>query len=98
MPRFVAVPAVPKETGSMRIGSRFYCTTGPIGFNIYDSEARRRLPDCYSTRDEANEACKQLNTEHLQNTVTESAYSSSSWYWSACGYLAKQANTTTVYI
>ena len=78
MPRFVAVPAVPKETGSMRIGSRFYCTTGLIGFNVYDSEARCRLPDCYSTRDEANEACKQLNTEHLQNMATESAYSSSS--------------------
>lgn len=77
MPRFIVVPAIPEETGSMRIGSRFYCTTAPIGFNIYDSEARCRLPDSYPARDEAEQACNQLNAERLQNMITESTCTSS---------------------
>ena len=77
MPRFVTVPAVPKETGSMRIGSRFYCTTGPIGFNIYDCEAQCRLPDCYPGRGDADDACQRLNAECLQNMMNESVYAHS---------------------
>ena len=77
MPRFVVVPAVPKETGSMRIGSRFYCTTAPIDFNIYDSEARCRLPDTFPDRGDADKACKQLNTASLQRMINESVYASS---------------------
>lgn len=76
MPRFVVVPAIPKETGSKRIGSRFYCTTAPIGFNIYDSEAQCRLPDSYAARNEADEACEQLNAERLQNMMVERDYAS----------------------
>lgn len=41
--RFVVVPAIPTETGSIRNGSRFYCQTAPIGFNIYDNEEKLRL-------------------------------------------------------
>ena len=61
----------------MRIGSRFYCTTAPIGFNIYDSEAQCRLQDSYATRNEADDACKQLNAERLQKMKVESDYASS---------------------
>lgn len=74
MSRFVVVPAVPEETGSMRSGTRFYCTTAPIGFNIYDNEAKCRLPGCYPARTEADGACKQLNTVSLQNMKAESSY------------------------
>ncbi len=77
MPRFVVVPAVPKETGSMRIGSRFYCTTGPIGFNIYDCGALCRLPESYPARADADGACKQLNSVSLQNMIDESVYAHS---------------------
>ena len=60
----------------MRIGSRFYCTTAPIDFNIYDSEAQCRLPDSYAARNEADEACVQLNAERLQNMMVERDYAS----------------------
>lgn len=60
----------------MRIGSRFYCTTAPIGFNIYDSEAQCRLQDSYAARNEADEACEQLNAERLQNVMVERDYAS----------------------
>jgi hypothetical protein len=40
--RFVVVPAIPTETGSMRNGVRFYRVTAPIGFKIYDNEEKLR--------------------------------------------------------
>ena len=45
--RFVVVPAIPTETGSMRHGTRFYCKTAPIGFNLYDNEEKHRLKATY---------------------------------------------------
>jgi hypothetical protein len=71
IPRFVVVPSVPKETGSTRCGTRFYCTTAPIGFNIYDNEVKRRLQTCYPTRTEANAECERLNAERLQSMLDE---------------------------
>ncbi|MCP2226375.1 hypothetical protein OKW12_001782 [Pseudomonas silensiensis] len=71
IPRFVVVPAIPTETGSTRNGTRFYCKTAPIGFNLYDNEEKRRLPTTYPTRTEAEEECLQLNNECLQCTLSE---------------------------
>ncbi|TBN47470.1 hypothetical protein EYC95_10270 [Pseudomonas sp. BGI-2] len=67
--RFVVVPAIPTETGSTRNGTRFYCKTAPIGFNLYDNEEKRRLPTTYPTRVEAEKECSQLNTECLQSCL-----------------------------
>ncbi len=36
--RFVVVPAIPTETGSVRNGARFHSTTVPAGFDIYDNQ------------------------------------------------------------
>lgn len=69
--RFVFVPAVPTETGSMRNGTRFYCETAPIGFNIYDNEEKLRLKATYQTRVEAESECQRLNLELLQGCGTE---------------------------
>ncbi|BFO02788.1 hypothetical protein KNHN1_11660 [Pseudomonas guariconensis] len=41
--------------GSMRNGSRFYCKTAPIGFNIYDNEEKLRLKTTYQAREEAKD-------------------------------------------
>jgi hypothetical protein len=68
--RFVVVPAIPTETGSMRSGARFYCETAPIGFNIYDNEEKLRLKSVYQTRAEAEGACLELNQEQLQSMVS----------------------------
>ena len=69
--RFVVVPAIPTETGSMRNGSRFYCQTAPIGFNLYDNEEKLRLKTTYQTREEAERECQQLNLERLQSVLSE---------------------------
>jgi hypothetical protein len=69
--RFVVVPAIPTETGSMRNGTRFYCKTAPIGFNIYDNEEKLRLKTTHQTRDEAEDECQRLNQERLQNLLSE---------------------------
>jgi hypothetical protein len=69
--RFVVVPAIPTETGSMRNGSRFYCKTAPIGFNIYDNEDKLRLKTTYQAREEAEDECLRLNQERLQNALSE---------------------------
>jgi hypothetical protein len=69
--RFVVVPAIPTETGSMRNGSRFYCQTAPIGFNLYDNEEKLRLKTTYQTREEAEGECQQLNLERLQSVSSE---------------------------
>lgn len=68
--RFVVVPAVPTETGSMRNGSRFYCQTAPLGFNLYDNQKKLRLKAVYQTRAEAERACQELNQETLQGMLS----------------------------
>ncbi|UVL43012.1 hypothetical protein LOY55_13280 [Pseudomonas sp. B21-040] len=79
MPRFVVVPSIPKETGSARSGSRFYCTTAPIDFDIYDNEGKCRLKICYPTRMEANAECERLNAELIETLQAEYSRVSSSW-------------------
>ena len=69
--RFVVVPAIPTETGSMRSGARFYCKTAPIGFNIYDNEEKLRLKTTYQARKEAEAECQRLNQEGLQNVLSD---------------------------
>ncbi|MDP9690597.1 UNVERIFIED_ORG: hypothetical protein J2W82_004278 [Pseudomonas mohnii] len=69
--RFVVVPAIPTETGSMRNGARFYCKTAPIGFNIYDNEEKLRLTATYQAREEAENECQRLNQECLENILSE---------------------------
>ena len=68
--RFVVVPAVPTETGSMRNGSRFYCQTAPLGFNLYDNQEKLRLKTVYQTRAEAERACQEFNQESLQGMLS----------------------------
>lgn len=69
--RFVVVPAIPTETGSMRNGTRFYCKTAPIGANIYDNEEKLRLKTTYQAREEAEAECQRLNLGCLQNVLSE---------------------------
>jgi hypothetical protein len=69
--RFVVVPAIPTETGSMRDGTRFYCETAPIGFNIYDNEEKRRLKTTYQIREEARDECQRLNHKQFREVLTE---------------------------
>ncbi|QVW26835.1 hypothetical protein KJF94_08685 [Pseudomonas hormoni] len=69
--RFVVVPAIPTETGSMRNGSRFYCQTAPIGFNLYDNEEKLRLKTSYQTREEAESECLRVNMERFQGVLSE---------------------------
>jgi hypothetical protein len=71
MSRFVVVPAIPTETGSMRNGARFYCKTAPIGFNIYDNEEKLRQKTTYQAREEAETECQRLNLGRLQNLLSE---------------------------
>ena len=66
--RFVVIPAIPIETGSVRNGTRFYCGTAPIGFNIYDNDEKSRSKAVYQTRSEAEGECQRLNLE-LVNAV-----------------------------
>lgn len=63
--RFVVVPAIPMETGSLRNGSRFYCQTAPIGFNLYDNEEKLRLKTTYQTQEEAESECQRVNRKPL---------------------------------
>jgi hypothetical protein len=69
--RFVVVPAIPTETGSTRNGSRFYCQTAPIGFNVYDNEEKLRLKTTYQTRVEGEIECQRLNEEWLEGILLE---------------------------
>jgi len=55
----------------MRNGTRFYCETAPIGFNIYDNEEKLRLKTTYQARDEAEVECQRLNQERLDNVLSE---------------------------
>lgn len=68
--RFVVVPAIPKETGSMRIGMSF-CKNAPIGFEIYDNEQKLRLTTTYQARDEAEDECQRLNLELIENVLSD---------------------------
>lgn len=69
--RFVVVPAIPTETGSMRNGSRFYCHTAPIGFDLYDNKEKHRLKTTYQTREEAERECLRANIARLQGVLSE---------------------------
>ncbi|MBP5956113.1 hypothetical protein ICA16_10610 [Pseudomonas anatoliensis] len=68
--RFVVVPAIPTETGSMRSGARFYCKTATTGFNIYDNEEKLRMKTLYQARAEAESACAELNQDRLQSMLS----------------------------
>ena len=68
--RFVVVPAIPTETGSVRNGARFYSTTVPAGFDIYDNQDKQRLKLTYPTRIEADVECERRNVECYQTTMT----------------------------
>jgi hypothetical protein len=61
--RFVVVHAIPTETGSAGNGARFYATTVPAGFDIYDNRDKRRLKTTYPTRAEAEDECERRNAE-----------------------------------
>ena len=69
--RFVVVPAIPTETGWMRNGSRYYCQTAPIGFNLYDNEEKLRLKPTYQTREEAESECQRVNLGRLESVLSE---------------------------
>jgi hypothetical protein len=64
--RFVVVPAIPAETGSMRNGSRLHCQIAPIGFNLYDNKGKLRLKPTYQTREEAERECQRVNLERYK--------------------------------
>ncbi|VVQ23710.1 hypothetical protein PS928_05592 [Pseudomonas fluorescens] len=55
----------------MRNGSRYYCQTAPIGFNLYDNEGKLRLKPTYQTREEAERECQRVNLERLQTVLSE---------------------------
>ena len=59
--RFVIVPAIRTETGSMRNGTRFYCETTTRGFNLYNNGEKLRLKTTYQTRVEADLECERQN-------------------------------------
>ena len=49
----------------MRNGSRFYCQTAPIGFNLYDNGEKLRLKTTYQIREEGEGECQRLNLERI---------------------------------
>ena len=55
----------------MRNGSRYYCQTAPIGFNLYENEEKLRLKPTYQTREEAERECQRVNLERLQSVLSE---------------------------
>jgi hypothetical protein len=57
--RFVVVPAIPTETGSVRIGGRYYSSMAPCGFDIFDYKEKCRLGLSFPTRAEAE--CSEKN-------------------------------------
>lgn len=69
--RFVVVPAIPTETGSTRNGSRFYCQTAPIGFNLYDNDEKHRLKTTFQTREEAVIESQRFNEELLHSVQSD---------------------------
>ena len=65
VPRYVVVPAIPTETGSVRIGARFYSSMAPSRFSIFDNKEKRRLPRSFPTRAGAEAECEAKNSEQL---------------------------------
>ena len=64
--RFVVVPGIPKETGSVRCGARFYASSmAPCGYDIYDNKEKCRLAVSFPTRMEAEAECEAKNSEQL---------------------------------
>lgn len=68
--RFVVVPAIPTETGSVRDGARFYSSMGPCGYSIYDNKEECRIHLSFPTRDEAEAACDLKNSEQLFSSMS----------------------------
>ncbi|MDQ0123530.1 hypothetical protein J2W17_002477 [Pseudomonas lini] len=69
--RFGVVPALPTDSDSVRSGTRSYCKNATVGFNLYDSEKKLRLPTTYETRAEAEYECQRRNLERLQIVHSE---------------------------
>ena len=69
--RFGVIPALPTDTESMRKGTRSYCKTATVGFNLYDNEKKLRLQTTYQTRAEAEYECQRHNMERLQIVHSE---------------------------
>lgn len=63
--RFVVVPATRRETGSVRNGARYYSSTEPSGFDLYDNKEKCRLPVSFPTRAEAETMGEVKNSEQL---------------------------------
>lgn len=63
LPRFVVVPAVPKETRSVRNGTRYYATTVTGGFDIYDNLEKQRLKPSFQSKAEAEAECESRNSD-----------------------------------
>lgn len=59
--RFVVVPAIPTEAGSVRIGGRYYSSMAPCGFDIFDYKEKCRLGLSFPTRAEAEAECREKN-------------------------------------
>ena len=59
--RFVVVPAIPTETGSVRIDGRYYSSMAPCGFDIFDDKEKCRLGLSFPTRAEAEAECREKN-------------------------------------
>ena len=62
-PRFVVVPAVPRETGTFRSGSRYYASAVSGGFEIYDNREQVRLKLSYQNKPQAEAECARMNME-----------------------------------
>lgn len=67
--RFVVVPAIPTETGSVRQGARFYSSMASSGFSIYDNKEKCRLRLSFPTRAEAEAVCEVKNSEQLFSSM-----------------------------
>ncbi|WAB95729.1 hypothetical protein OSW16_14210 [Pseudomonas putida] len=60
-PRFVIVPAVPIERESFRVAGRYYAAIVSGGYDIYDNQAKERLKPSYSSKEDAQVQCRQMN-------------------------------------
>ena len=69
--RFDVVPALPMDTDCMRNGTRSFCKTETIGFNLYDNEKKLRLQTIYQTRAEAEYVCQRRNLKGLQSSIQD---------------------------
>ena len=72
--RFVVVPAIPTETGSVRIGGRYYSSMAPCGFDIFDDKEKCRLGLSFPTRAEAEAECgKKMQCDSQLNFLNVTA-------------------------